>query len=640
MRITLNCFVVCGFAGLIACSGGGSFSNDQSTPASLPIKNQAPVANAGADRSMLVGSTINLSGIASSDANGDGLSYQWASVIQSQEVMINFGSPSSVNTSFSADSVGQYTIILTVSDGQLSHSDQLVVNVVDVTNQPVFDFSSLLGGGAMEGIESIAFDAQGNIYIAGQTASTDFPTMPADVFQPGKSGPAGTSDRDFEALDGFVAKLSPDGRNIIWSTYIGGSRRETIQGVRVDSQGFVYLIGSTGSSDFPTKNAIDATYNSAYGGPNALGEVVVVKLTPDGKDLVFSTFIGGTDDTEENPRGALALDEAGGKLYVAGLTNATDFPTTGAAYQSSYGGGNYDAFVFALSLDGASLVHSTYLGGSGHDFAYSGIAIHSNSQSVYVGGASNSTDIFPTSITGYQPTLQSLDQNPEREVWENGDGFVARFNADLTTILNASYIGGGGYDSVSHNHGLTLNGNNQPVAILMTNSTDFPTSPSAFDSSYGGVIDGAVTILSEDLKALVASSFLGGGGEEEIAGVATDSLGNVYATGRTSSDDFPTQINHAVNASTPSVIYHGNNAQDVFITAFNSNLSDIHYSAYLGGQHDLGTQQERARICAVNDSRLICGGTTGSPDFPASNILQNGYGGGPRDAFLSTFLIP
>ena len=231
-------------------------------------------------------------------------------------------------------------------------------------------YSTYLGGDSEDYAYAIAVDSSGHAYVTGETSSGDFPTQLA--YQVSRKGDT----------DAFVTKLSADGASLVYSTYLGGGFSDYGHAIAVDSSGYAYVTGATSSTNFPTQGAYQG---SRKGG----GDAFVTKFGADGASLVYSTYLGGSDDETGY---AIAVDSSG-YAYVAGWTWSGDFPTRGA-YQGS-NRGNSDAFVTKLSADGASLVYSTYLGGSNID-TQSGVGIAVDSSGyAYVTGYTGSTN-FPT----------------------------------------------------------------------------------------------------------------------------------------------------------------------------------------------------------------------------------------------------
>ncbi len=234
-------------------------------------------------------------------------------------------------------------------------------------------YSTYLGGSGPDYGYGIAVDSLGNAYVTGYTDSTNFPTANPLQAVSGGSGAIFTGDV-------FVAKLNPAGSALVYSTYLGGSGDDVGYGIAVDSLGNAYVTGYTTSTNFPTASPLQA----AYGGS---GNAFVAKLNPSGSALVYSTYLGGSDNDSGQ---GIAVDSSG-NAYVSGYTQSSRFPIA-IPLQAGLSGLE-DAFVAKLNSSGSALVYSTYLGGSSYD-AGSGIAVDS-AGNAYVTGWTESTD-FPT----------------------------------------------------------------------------------------------------------------------------------------------------------------------------------------------------------------------------------------------------
>ncbi len=272
-------------------------------------------------------------------------------------------------------------------------------------------YSTYLGGSTTSYANGIAVDGSGNAYVTGWGT---FPTTPG-AYLSGTSGGA------------FVAKLNAKGSALVYAAGLGGSGGlDKGYGVAVDSSGNAYVTGIASSPDFPTT---PGGYQTKFGG---FADAFVTELNAAGTALVYSTFLGGSGDENNYPTntgGGIAVDSHG-NIYVTGTTwginfpsNVTDnFPTKNAV-QAIYGGGQFDAFVAELNpsqVGAASLVYSTYLGGSDQDASY-GIAVDSSGNS-YVTGFTYSLD-FPTK-NAYQQ--QRTPQTHPHE--EPSDAFVTKIN--------------------------------------------------------------------------------------------------------------------------------------------------------------------------------------------------------------------
>ncbi|MUG99640.1 hypothetical protein F7734_48120 [Scytonema sp. UIC 10036] len=329
--------------------------------------------------------------------------------------------------------------------------------------------SSSTGSSADFG-RAIAVDLRGNIYVTGETYSSDFPTKNAF-----------TSEFRGGANDIFVTKLNPNAfgeASLLYSTYLGGNRFDAGFGIGVDLQGNAYVTGLTYSNDFPTKNAFDNTFIGVVND----SEAFVTKLNPNASgesSLLYSTYLGGS--SAEFGRD-IAVDLRG-NAYVTGGTESTDFPIKNA-FDSTFGG-SQDAFVTKVnpSVSGSnSLVYSTYLGGSVSNYSNSdegfGITVDLKGNA-YIVGSTSSTD-FPMK-NAFDSTLSGLN-----------DTFVTTLNARGDRLLFSSYLGGSNFDNGS---GIAVDFLRNIYVTGNTTSTDFPTK-NAFDNTLGGFSDAFVTKIN------------------------------------------------------------------------------------------------------------------------------------------------
>jgi len=174
-------------------------------------------------------------------------------------------------------------------------------------------YSTYLGGSSNDFANAIALDAAGNAYVAGSASSKNFPTT-SNAFQVTNNA---------HLYDGFVAKLNPAGMALLYSTFLGGSQDNHVDGIAVDPAGNAYLTGATASTDFPLQNPVQATYGGGSGGFSPWGDAFVTELNAAGSGLVYSTYLGGSKDDAGS---AIVLDSAG-NAYVAGNTFSSNFPT-------------------------------------------------------------------------------------------------------------------------------------------------------------------------------------------------------------------------------------------------------------------------------------------------------------------------
>ncbi|MFZ3094438.1 MAG: SBBP repeat-containing protein, partial [Methanothrix sp.] len=249
--------------------------------------------------------------------------------------------------------------------------------------------ATYLGGSSDDSGLSLAIDSSGNAYVAGYTASTNFPTK-----NPLQASKAGSSDV-------FVAKINSAGPELSYSTYLGGSGFDYAKGIAVDGSGNAYVTGYTASTNFPTINQ----YQASNAGSS---DVFVAKINSAGPALSYSTYLGGGG--YDYAKG-IAVDGSG-NAYVAGYTASTNFPTKNPL-QASKAGLN-DAFIAKINSAGSALSYSTYTGGSSDDYG-EGIAVDS-SGNAYITGYTGSAN-FPT---------KNPIQASKAGLW---DAFVSKINS-------------------------------------------------------------------------------------------------------------------------------------------------------------------------------------------------------------------
>jgi hypothetical protein len=371
---------------------------------------------------------------------------------------------------------------------------------------PTIVYSTYLGGGFGDGGEAIAVDSAGNVYVAGTTLSTSFPTV--NPFQATNHG----------SQEGFVTKINAAGTALVYSTYLGGTDGDNVAGIAVDSAGNVYLTGWTQSTNFPTANALQATL---AGG----GDAYVTKINAAGSAFVYSTYLGGSTGGEQ---GSSIKVDAAGNVYLTGTTSSTNFPTVNPIQATNAGPAPYpqDAFVSKINAAGTALVYSTYLGGTSFDHGLS-IAIDPSSNA-YVTGKTQSIN-FPVA-NAIQPTKGS--SNPS-----DRDVFVTKINAAGSAFVYSTYLGGT-TDQTGYAIAADASGNAY-VTGETGSASGFPL-VNAIQCTLKGLRDAFITKLDASGSAFLYSTYLGGSDYDGAVAIAVDSSQNAYLTGMTNSGDFPT----------------------------------------------------------------------------------------------------
>lgn len=450
---------------------------------------------------------------------------------------------------------------------------------------PVMNYSTLFGGSGDTTVTAVAFDSYGNAVVAGWTTAADLPAHGART----KSG---------GSVDAFVAKLAAEGNKIVWCTYLGGSGDDRALGIALDPSNNVYVTGYTQSTNFPLQGALQT---KLLGSRNAF----VTKLNSTGTTILYSTYLGGSNHDQGN---GIAVD-ATGAAYITGDAYSTNFPMT-KAFQSTYGGGQQDAFVTKMNAAGNALVFSTYLGGTGADHG-AAIALDP-ALNVYITGATYSSNFPVVNAT-------------QARIGGGEDAFMTELSPAGNSLLFSTFIGGSGGTP-----GLAEGGNGIAVDISgnvyvagVTSSINFPTTSGAFQTTLtnGGAEDHGFAWKLNTSKQIVYSTYLAGMNLDVVNGLAVDPAGNAYLVGSTSSTDFP-----GVRAFQAAIT----GITSAFITKLNSTGSGVIFSSFLGG-----SSSDSANAVAVDGRQnIIIGGLAQSSDFPLVNPAQS-YSNGPFSAFVT-----
>jgi hypothetical protein len=386
-----------------------------------------------------------------------------------------------------------------------------------------------------------------------------------------------------------------------FSTFLGGSSSESGAGIAIDASGVVYVAGYTFSADFPKTAGV---HDTVLSGRN---EIFAAKIHSSGSSLLYSTYIGGSD--EDRCYGMTV--SLFGDVYVTGWTYSDDFPVTSGGYTTS--GGGYDVFVTAINSFGTDLVLSSHFGGLSDDIGWA-IAVDSTGNA-YVTGETESSN-FPVTSAAY-------DKNYNGGIY---DAFVLKLGLFGTQLTYSTFLGGLRMD---YGRGIALDYLGQAVVTGTTNSSDFPTTPGAYDTSINGInaySDAFVTKINATGSALVYSTFFGGSDGDGGREVLLDGSGNVYVTGSTQSSDFPVSSNaYDTTFNSPQGIY------DAFLAKLNPSASTLIYSTYLGGSdYDYGTD---IGLDGWGSAFLL--GATRSSDFPVTPDAYDKTHNGDNDVFLA-----
>ena len=486
---------------------------------------------------------------------------------------------------------------VTFEIGDYDASRELVID-------PIVAFASYLGGGDLDDANDVTVDAAGNVYLAGDTESEDFPAS-------GNLGSNGLFNGDTAA---FVVKLSPDGAAQLYSTLIDGRKFDSAIGLKVDAQGNAYLTGTTGSTNFPLEAPFQDRINPgiatqpSYVLPDVLVAAFVLKLNAAGNALVFSTYLSGNNDDE----GFDIAVSNNLRVYVTGYTFSTNFPVKNEFQNNTILSGK-DAFITVFAADGQSLVYSSYLRGT----EQGSLVAVDGAGNAYITGIADSANLTTRGANGQPPFRASRPGGD--------DAFVAKFNpfaSGNSSLVYSTYLGGSGTDK---GFGIAVDSSNQAYVTGITGSTNFPLQAAAGSTildSTNVVNEAFVTCLNANGSGLIFSSFLGGSGQEEGFDIALDSTRNIYIGGKTNSTNFP--LVNPVQATRAGGF-------DAFAVRVSPGGRAITFSSYLGGS----SNEIVGGIAVDSLGSIYLGGETTSTNFPTTpGALQSTAQGG-GDGFVA-----
>lgn len=455
----------------------------------------------------------------------------------------------------------------------------------DLIIDPQLVYSTFIGGNASDIQYSgdIERDLSGNIYFTGSTSSINFPITPG-VY---------TTNAPTD-VDVIVVKMNPTATQMIFSTVIGGYGTDNGFAIELSNTTNDIIVAAIASSDFPTTSGV---ISPGFNGGQF--DVAVFKLNNSGNNLLFSTYLGGS---QEDYPFDMILDNSG-NIIISGQTSG-NFPTTSGVFQPNYGGGPWDAFIAKLNPNATLLLKSTYIGGSDLDRG-GGLAIDSE-QNIYLSGSAN---------TGFPVTSGCFDNT-----FNGGyiDISIAKLSADLSTLLYASFLGTSGEDWVRGDLNFDSEGN---LLVVGSAGQGLTTTDNAFDKTFnGGANDGIIAKISPSGNSLLYCSYLGSSGDDLITNAKINSGYELIMTGYCESG-FPT------TSCAYDQTYNGNS--DAFIAVLNPTLNSLVYSTYIGGNYtDNGLD-----IIPFHDSTILIGETQ-SNNFPVTPDAYDQSFNGGTDLFL------
>lgn len=391
--------------------------------------------------------------------------------------------------------------------GEYDRERELVID-------PVLLHASYLGGSQEEFTTQIRFDPDGNIYLATMTFSTDFPTL--NAIRPTAGG----------GWDAAVTKLDPAATEILFSTYVGGPGAEYYPVIEALADGVVLFLGIAGSTDLPMVNSWDPTGDT--------GDVALFKLAPDGSEILFSTYFGGSGyDVASNSNGIygaanVSVDDLG-RIYFAGLSNSGDLPVTPNAWQPARAPGTCDgvpcpdSFLAVFSADGQTLVYATYFGAPGDEGLPLLATAAPDGDAILSGSRGPSVALLPTR-NAYQPMPNG-----------GADLYLARLPIDGSPPRFATYFGGP-YDDGG---GVALDAEGRIGLAGIAGCLDFPLLHSEHPlCPLPGTGDAFAARLNARGTGLDFSSLYPGSAHDGFSGLRIDAAGNFVIAGLSTSPDF------------------------------------------------------------------------------------------------------
>lgn len=432
----------------------------------------------------------------------------------------------------------------------------------------VLVYSTFLGGNVKDWGWALAVDAQGYLYVTGLTCSTDFPVK--DARQPRYKG---------GLWDVFLTKFAPDGRSLVFSTYLGGSRLDHGYAIALGKDGSIYIAGETESTDFPLANPVQSQVQ------NLRADAFVARLAKNGKGLIFSTYLGGPD---QDFGYGVAVDADGSAVVVGAC--GKEFPVKDAI-QPKFGGWTYDGFVSKIPAKGGSLAFSTYWGGGGGD-TVEGVALDAEGRIL---------------LTGHTAGKGFPIKKAFRKAFGGGpsDAFISRLAPSGRSIDFSSYLGGKGLDD---GNAVALGSDGAVFIAGTTTSVNFPVK-GAYQASNGGSEDGFVAKLAGDGQSLVYSTYLGGPDVDRFEDLAVDPSGYAYVAGYSFGSTFP---------GTPACDRDGLPSLQGILAVFKPDGQSLVGARCLGGPDT----DKFYGIAADGKGAFYVTGESWSVSFPVKNAFQ------------------
>ncbi len=454
-------------------------------------------------------------------------------------------------------------------------------------------YSTYLGGSGTDEGMVICKTTTGNIVVAGDTQSSDFPVT------------SGAFDTTLSATDVFVSSINSLDNQLLFSTYLGGNSDDFAVGICADPTGGTIVCGSTGGAGFPVSaTAFDRTQ------PIHDNKCYIMRLNASGSRIIYSFLLGSNNALQEAQS---VISDANGGAYVTGYTEGLNFPCTSDAY-STLPFYSTNVFLTHLNSTGSNLIYSSYFGGNSQTIAYK--IDFDDSGRVAIAGMTASTNL-PTTSNCYSSQLRG-----------GGNCFLTVFSTDCRSLAYSTYIGGNCTDRI---YGLSNDGLGGWFISGITCSSDFRVSPHGYDTTYhggelGDAFVGHMTYTSTESSFL--STYIGGSMTDYSTSAQFNRLNHcVYSAGVTVSTEFPVTINSFDS------LYNGGGT-DGFIMKFNSTLDTLMYSTFIGGNNYDNCEGS----VLVGSDTLAIVGRTNSTNFPVTGSAIDSTNQGGWDAFIVKFI--
>ncbi|HEY1038082.1 MAG TPA: PKD domain-containing protein, partial [Bacteroidia bacterium] len=485
--------------------------------------------------------------------------------------------------------------IISFETGSYNHNYTLTID-------PTLVFASFTGSTSDNFGMTATYDNLGCTYAGGICYGEGYPITTGAYqvnFNDGASNP----------YDMTLTKFSPDGSNLLFSTYVGGGSVDNPQSIIVDSHNNLLVLGSSNSMNFPvTTNAIDTSHNGYF-------DIIVLKLKYDGTALLASTYIGGSDFDGKNVilnlrpnyaddlRGGILVD-ASDNIYIATSTKSINYPVTSGCAQPNRSG-SQDGCVAKLSPDLSSFFYSTFLGGTVEDAAYN-IALDDNN-CLYVTGGTMSTD-FPVTSGAL------ITSNTPSDI----DGFLTHLSADGSTVLHSTYLGTTLRDQ-SHFVQLDKNGD---VYVFGQTFGSYPVSPGAYSNPGSGQF---IHCLNPELNTTIFSTVVGTGAsgpDISPAAFLVDNCNNIYISGWGGSlNNSGTHVSSTIGLPISSNAFQSTtDGNDFYFMQLSEHASSLLYATYFGGnishEHVDGGTSRFDKTGAIYQA--ICAGCGAHSDLPTT----------------------